>query len=56
MEEIIGQMKWTTTNHTKGWSSSKEVDIVYMVGLKGSPDYELLPENQMINSNSIAFI
>ena len=36
--------------YTKDQSSSKEVDIVYMVGLKGSPDYELLPENQTINS------
>ena len=25
MEEIIGQAKWTTTNHTKGWSSPKKV-------------------------------
>ena len=36
--------------HTEDQSSSKEVDIVYMVGLKGSPDHELLPENQTINS------
>ena len=39
------------TNHNKGQSSSTEVDIVYMVGLKGSPDHELLLENQKINSN-----
>ena len=36
-EEIVGQEKCTTTNHTKGWSSSKEGDIAYMVGLEGSP-------------------
>ena len=51
MEEIMGQVKWTTINHTKGQSSSKEGDVVYMVGLEGSPLYELLPENQTINSN-----
>ena len=28
MEEIVEQVKWTTTNHTKGWSSSKEGDVV----------------------------
>ena len=44
MEEIVGQAKWTTTNHTKCQSSSKEGDIVYTVGLEGS-------ENQTINSN-----
>ena len=48
LEEIVEQVKWT--NHTKGWSSSKEGDVVYMVGL-GILYYELLPENQMINSN-----
>ena len=37
MEEIVGQVKWTTTNHTKGQSSSKEGDVVYMVGLEGNP-------------------
>ena len=35
-EAIVGQPKLTTTNHTKGQSSTKEADIVYMVGLKGS--------------------
>ena len=30
-------MKWTTVNHTKGWSSSKEGDVVYIVGLECSP-------------------
>ena len=29
MEEIVGQVKWTTTNHTKGRSSSKEGGYVY---------------------------
>ena len=43
---VMGSEKWilynavewkrTTTNHTKGWSSSKEGDVVYMVGLEGS--------------------
>ena len=36
-EEIMGQGKRATTNHTKGQSSSKEGDVVYMVGLEGSP-------------------
>ena len=38
------------TSHTKGQSSSKEGDVVYMVGL-GVLYYELLLENQTINSN-----
>ena len=33
----MGQAKWTTTNHNKGQSSSKEGDVVYMVGLEGGP-------------------
>ena len=37
MEKIAGQMKWTTTNHTEGWSSSKEGDVMYMAGLVWSP-------------------
>ena len=38
MGEIVGQMKWTTTNNkTEGQSSSKEGDVVYTVGLEGSP-------------------
>ena len=37
MEEIVGQVKWTTTNHTKGRSSTKESDVVYTVRLEGSP-------------------
>ena len=38
MGEIVGQVKWTnTTNHTEGQSSSKEGDVVYTVGLEGSP-------------------
>ena len=28
MEKIAEQMKWTTTNHTEGWSSSKEGDVI----------------------------
>ena len=31
------QAKWTTINHTKGWSSPIECDVVYIVGLEGSP-------------------
>ena len=49
-EEIMGQLKWTITNHTKDQSSSKEGDVVYMVGL-GVLYYELLPENWTVNSN-----
>ena len=37
MRKIVGQVKWTTTNHTKGWSSSEEGDVVCMVGLEQSP-------------------
>ena len=37
MEEIVEQAKWTTTNHTKGWSSFKDDDAVYTVVLEGSP-------------------
>ena len=36
MEEIVGQVKWTTSNHTKARSSFKEGDAVYMLGLEGS--------------------
>ena len=32
-----GQGKWTTMNHTKGQSSTKDDDVVFMVGLEGSP-------------------
>ena len=46
----MGQVKWTITNHTKDRSSSKEGDVVYMVGL-GVLYYELLPENWTVNSN-----
>ena len=35
MEEIVEQMKWTTTNDTKGQLSSKEGDV-NMVELEGS--------------------
>ena len=47
MEEIVGQAKWTTTNHTKDQSLSKEGDAVNVLELEGSPLF--LPENQMIN-------
>ena len=40
-----------TTNHTKGWFSSKESDVVYVVGLEGSPLLWAPSGNQMINSN-----
>ena len=46
----MGQVKWTTTNHTKGQSPSKKDDAVYAVGLRVLY-YELLLENQTINSN-----
>lgn len=37
MEEIVGQLKWTTiTNHTQGQSSTKEGDVVHMVELEES--------------------
>ena len=49
MEEIVGQVKWSTPNHIKGQSSSKEGDIVYVVVLEGSPLLrEYLQENRMI--------
>jgi len=36
MEEIMGQLKRTTNNHTKGLISSKEGDV-YVMELEGSP-------------------
>ena len=47
------QAKWTNNNHTKGQSSSKEGDVVYMVELEESQSsiIKLLLENQMVNSN-----
>ena len=36
-EEVVGQVKWITTNHTKGQSSSKEGDAAYMMGMEGRP-------------------
>ena len=36
MEEVVGQVKWTITNHTKGHSSSKEGDVLYIMGLEDS--------------------
>ena len=50
MEEIVDQAKWTTTNHTKGQSSSKEGDVYIWWDWKGILCYELLSENQTINS------
>ena len=38
------QPKLTTTNYTKGWSSSKEGDVVYLVDWKGVLYYKFLPE------------
>ena len=56
MEEIVGQVKWTTTNHTKGRSSSKEGDVLCISwDWKGVLYYELLPEDQTINSNKYCF-
>ena len=37
MEVVWGQPKWIITNHTKCQSSSKEGDVVYMVGFAGNP-------------------
>ena len=37
--------------HQRWGSSSKDSDVVYMVGLKGVLYCELLLENQMVNSN-----
>ena len=51
MEEIMGQVKWTITNHNKGWPLFKEGDAVYMVDWKGVLYYTLLLENQTIISN-----
>ena len=51
MEEIIGQVKWTLTSHTTDQFSPREGDIVYMEDWKGVLCYELLLENQAINSN-----
>ena len=50
-EEIVGQAKWTTNNHSKGRSSSKEGDVVYMVGLEGSPLLWAPSGKPNINSN-----
>lgn len=35
MQETKKQAKWNTINPIKGQSSSKEDDVVYMVGLEG---------------------
>ena len=47
MDKIMGQANWTSTNHTKDWSSPKEYDV-YLVALEGELYYEHLPENQRI--------
>ena len=36
-ERSWGRCNEPLANHTKGWSSHKEGDVVYMVGLEGSP-------------------
>ena len=51
MEEIMKQAKWITINHTKGRSSCKEGNVMFMVKLY----YELLLENQTINSHKYCF-
>ena len=51
MEEIVGQVKWTISNHTKVWSSSKKVMLCIWWDWKGVLYYEHLLENQRINSN-----
>ena len=51
MEEIMKQAKWITTNHTKGQSSCKEGNVMFMVKLY----YELLLENQIISSHKYCF-
>ena len=36
MQKNIEYLKWITINHRKGWSSSKEGDVEYIMGLEGS--------------------
>ena len=50
MEQIVGQVKWTITNHNKAWSSSKEGDDMYMVGLEKSPLLWTFSRKPNINS------
>ena len=50
MEEIMEQEKWTTTNHTKGQFPKKVILYIWW-DWKGVLYYDLLPENQTINSN-----
>ena len=52
MEEIVGQLKWTITNHTKDLSSSKE-DVMYMVEFVEVFYYELLLENKILIPASV---
>ena len=50
--EDCGAREMNHHQPSKDQSSTKEGDAVFMVGLEGSPLlYELLPENQVINSN-----
>ena len=49
MKEIVGQVKLTTTNHTKGSLHSKVMCVWW--GQERILYYELLPGSQMINSN-----
>ena len=49
--ESMGQVKSITTDHTKGQSSCKEGNVMFMVKLY----YELLLENQTISSHKYCF-
>ena len=51
----MGQAKGTTTNHTKGRYSSREVDLCIWWDWKVVLYYELLPENQTMNSTKYCF-
>ena len=50
MEEIVGPVKWTTSNHIKVRSLTKEGDL-YLVILEGKTLLLGPPENQRINFN-----
>lgn len=54
MEEIVGQGKWTTNNHTKKAYLHQEGDIVYRVGLEGSSLLWALGKPK-INSNKYCY-
>ena len=47
----MGWMKWTTTYHTQGPSCLLKIMLYIWWDWKGILYYELLPENQSINSN-----